>query len=454
VTPAFDGHSAAIDCRESGPTGSPWRSRSPLLTLGATRATWTSRIAAWPGGHVTIGATSTSGSGTARTEATRSCLARSPSPRRSIPSPGASTYYRQPHRSRCDLVSAALERRVGMSEWWIGIAAAQIIVPCTGEDHRVRCERGRVIACDHGDVDDERTLATLGATPYECIELVTAWERRRHDLRALVVGPRGGTDEIHVDPDDPRSGGVRTSRRRHRGGGGRAVAYGASPAGGGSSERSRFSRPTDADEHDVSDLIALVGLGAGFGERLVATVAAEWTTRLREGRLEVAGALPHLHAALYGRVFAALRSWLAEPKLSLELEMTGVEHPRSLARVEGTVHARCRSRSWSTSGPGTSPASKGAFASTPGRSRPPTARAGSWRRSRPTCGRPSGSNCGSAPSRALRARPVSHRQRRPPRRARRLAMRSRRRRSPLPEPARDRSGPLCRGASRAVGSAG
>ena len=56
----------------------------------------------------------------------------------------------------------------------------------------------------------------------------------------------------------------------------------ASPASRGTSERSRFSHPTEADGHDVSDLIALVGLGGGFGERLVATVAAEWTARLRE----------------------------------------------------------------------------------------------------------------------------------------------------------------------------
>jgi hypothetical protein len=103
---------------------------------------------------------------------------------------------------------------------------------------------------------------------------------------------------------------------------------------------SRFSRPPEAEPDDIGDLIALVGLGAGFGERLVATVAAEWATRLREGRPEIADALPRLHAALYGRVSAALRGWLGEPRLSLELEMTGEEHPRSLARVDRAVHAQ------------------------------------------------------------------------------------------------------------------
>jgi hypothetical protein len=72
----------------------------------------------------------------------------------------------------------------------------------------------------------------------------------------------------------------------------------------------------------------------------VATVAAEWTARLRDSRPEITAALPRLHAALYGRVFAALRSWLGEPQLSLELEMTGDQHPRSLARVDRAIHAQ------------------------------------------------------------------------------------------------------------------
>jgi hypothetical protein len=226
-----------------------------------------------------------------------------------------------------------------MSDWWLGIAPAEVIVPCAGEDHRIRWEHGRLHAHDHGDVDDERTLATLGGTAFECVELVGAWQRHQHDLRALVVGPRGGSDEIHVDPGDQRSGSVRYSRRRRRGGGGMLFARGASP-GAGPSERSRFSRPTDADGHDLTDLIALVGLGGGFGERLVATVAAEWAARVRESRPEVAEVLPRLQAALYGRVLAASRSWLGEPQLSLELEMTSDQHPRSLTRVDRAVHAQ------------------------------------------------------------------------------------------------------------------
>ena len=226
-----------------------------------------------------------------------------------------------------------------MSDWWIGIAPAEIIVPCAGEDHHVRWERGRVIACDHGDVEDERTLATLGATPFACVELVAAWQRRRQDLRALVVGPRGGADEIHVDPDDSRSRSVRSSRRRRRSGGG-FVGQVVMTSAGGQPSATKFSRSPDSEPDDLADLIALVGLGAGFGERLVATVAAEWTKRLRDGGPEVAEALPRLQAALYGRVFAALRGWLGDPQLSLELEMIGDRQQRSLTRVERAIHAQ------------------------------------------------------------------------------------------------------------------
>lgn len=153
-----------------------------------------------------------------------------------------------------------------------------------------------------------------------------------------MVGPRGGSDELAPESDDPWSGGVRFVRGPRRLGGGSLVAAGASSGGGPAP--SRFTGPSDAEPNDVSDLIALVGLGAGFGERLVATVVADWTTRLRKRRPEVAEAMPRLHAALYGRVFAALRSWLGEPQLLLELEMTGGDDRRSLTRIGRAVHVK------------------------------------------------------------------------------------------------------------------
>jgi hypothetical protein len=207
VTPEFDGHFAAIYCLESGPDGFTVEAAVSPPDIERHLGNLDLGIAAWPGGHATIGATTTSGTGTAPTGTmTRSRPARSRLPRRWTHSPCACRCCRRTARACGDLVPAALGWWCRVTAWWVGIAPAEITVPCAGEQHRVRWEQGRLLACDHGDVDDERTLATLGGTTFECVELVAAWERRRPDLRVLVVGPRGGSDEIQVDPDGPRSG--------------------------------------------------------------------------------------------------------------------------------------------------------------------------------------------------------------------------------------------------------
>jgi hypothetical protein len=77
----------------------------------------------------------------------------------------------------------------------------------------------------------------------------------------------------------------------------------------------------------------------GVGERFVATVAAEWTTRIRAGDPRVPDATGRLHAALYGRVLGPLRGWLGEPDLKLELEMAAADGAASLARDGDAVRA-------------------------------------------------------------------------------------------------------------------
>ena len=37
-----------------------------------------------------------------------------------------------------------------MTDWWVGIAPAEHLVPCGAEHHRLRWELGRLVACDHG----------------------------------------------------------------------------------------------------------------------------------------------------------------------------------------------------------------------------------------------------------------------------------------------------------------
>jgi hypothetical protein len=225
-----------------------------------------------------------------------------------------------------------------MSAWWTGIAPTEIAVTCGDARHRVRWERGRLTVCDHGDVDDERALAALGGAPLQCVELARAWERHRNDLRALVIGPRGGSDELRVDRDDPSSGSALARRRRRRGGGSASVTL-VGTHSVGTAATSRFGGGPDAERDDVAELIALATLGGGFGERLVATVAAAWAQRLHEGGPELDEALPRLRAALYGRVLAALRGWLGDPGLSLELRMADPDGPRTVARRDQVVHA-------------------------------------------------------------------------------------------------------------------
>jgi hypothetical protein len=197
-----------------------------------------------------------------------------------------------------------------MSDWWVGIAPAELTVPCGDERHRLRWEHGRLVACDHGDADDELALAALGGEQLRCIELARAWERHRDDLRVLVIGPRGGIDELPVGSDAQPAGRRAIGRSRS-----------------GTRSRTSVGRPNgrvsaagqpepSSDADDLEEVITLTALGGGLGERLVATVAAEWNARLRDGHPDLAVARARLQAALYGRVCAALRSWLGDPQLS------------------------------------------------------------------------------------------------------------------------------------------
>lgn len=231
-----------------------------------------------------------------------------------------------------------------MTAWWTGLPAAQATVTCGEHAHRLRWERGRLRALDHGDADDERALAALGGEPVPCIELLDAWRRHRDNPLALVLAPRAPGDVLRVDADAWRPG---------PGGGHGWVSYagparasvqliagrGAGRSAGGAST-GRRSRRTDAE------LVRLLTLGGGIPERLVATVAATWARRLGGGGRDradgraVARTRPQLRAALHGRVTATLRTWLGEPDLRVETAMDPADAPRSLARTGDGVAAR------------------------------------------------------------------------------------------------------------------
>ena len=186
-----------------------------------------------------------------------------------------------------------------MSAWWAGITPAEARIECEGATHVLRWEAGALTAADHGDPDDEATLAALAGTTYPCLEHLAAWHRRREDPRVLAVGSRGAADPVTIDLDDPR----RRHLRHHSG-------------------------PED-------DLVSLLALGGALPARLQANVAATWARRLRGGHRALGRTRPQLQAALYGRALAALRAWFGEPELTIELDMVGEDAPRGLARSGG-----------------------------------------------------------------------------------------------------------------------
>jgi hypothetical protein len=74
--------------------------------------------------------------------------------------------------------------------------------------------------------------------------------------------------------------------------------------------------------HDLwgSDLTLLAGLGYPMTVRLVATVSTHLLDRTTAS--EESGARPALTASLFGRAWTALRDWLSESDLDLDLAVT------------------------------------------------------------------------------------------------------------------------------------
>lgn len=184
-----------------------------------------------------------------------------------------------------------------MSAWWTGLAPAEATVQCSGQTHAVRWQAGTLTAIDHGDPEDEATLAALAGESFPCLDLLRAWARRRDDPRVLTLASRGLTDILKVSPDPP---GYPGGRARHR---------------------------TEAE------LLRLLALGGGLPDRLQANAAAAWARRLQTGHAALNATLPQLHAALYGRALATVRGWLGEPDLTIELTFIAPDGERRLIRT-------------------------------------------------------------------------------------------------------------------------
>jgi hypothetical protein len=233
-----------------------------------------------------------------------------------------------------------------VNAWWLGLSPAQATITCGEHHHRVRWEAGSLRALDHVDPEGERTLAALGGQRCACVDVLDAWERHQDDLRVLVLASRGRRDQLAPNEELGAVGpqvvqrapaGVFRGRQRRTGAGFMGITAVGSSSGWTAygPMRGRPSRRAQAE----NELIALLGLGGGLQERLVATVAAAWRQRLGHADRALARARPQLRAALHGRVFAALGDWLGTSGLESELRMIGDRDEPKLISGYGVVRA-------------------------------------------------------------------------------------------------------------------
>jgi len=243
-----------------------------------------------------------------------------------------------------------------MNEWWRGLAPAQATVDCGGKSHRLRWEGGAIRALDHGDVESERTLAALAAESCTCLDLIEAWDRHRDDIRVLVLASRGPTDivAVHEHPGaqlglvrpQAVSGGGAVGRGSPRSRTRRVQMF--SATGAGSSGRTAYARlvgmprpigRTSAKAQAQSELVALLGLGGGLPDRLMAAVAAAWKNRLAQTDRPPARSRAQLQAALHGRVLSVMRSWLGASGSEFRLRMIGERGKPKLTSDDNYIRA-------------------------------------------------------------------------------------------------------------------
>lgn len=90
--------------------------------------------------------------------------------------------------------------------WWAPISAVSTSVECSGDDHEVRWEAGALVLSAHADVEAERTLGALGASPPRCLRLRRVWEELMGEPVLITLGRRPGEADIGIG-SEPQPGG-------------------------------------------------------------------------------------------------------------------------------------------------------------------------------------------------------------------------------------------------------
>ncbi|HWF24480.1 MAG TPA: hypothetical protein VG275_03475 [Solirubrobacteraceae bacterium] len=248
-----------------------------------------------------------------------------------------------------------------MNPWWLGLGPAQAIVTCGEHNHRLRWAEGALTAVDHEDPEAERALAALGGQRCTCVDVLDAWARHEGDQRVLVLASRGPADPIVAQADwmaqlaaRPRA--VTTAmpaparvtapqllrRRARRRAKAAARAAARATASGWTAYAPVSPGPVGripGGTEPEGELVALLGLGGGLQDRLVATVAATWARRFEQPSPELSAARASLMASMQGRLSAAVRSWLGRIDVPIELELIEDGRAPALAERGGAIQA-------------------------------------------------------------------------------------------------------------------
>jgi hypothetical protein len=227
-----------------------------------------------------------------------------------------------------------------VTRWWLGLPAAQALIPCGEDEHRLRWQEGELHALEHQDPQAERTLAALGGQRCTCIDVLDAWARRIDDPRVLVLASRGTGDQLAPGQDmaaprpPPPPMHSRPSRPQRIGGAGTGFH--------GRMSRLSLATPASAGQpaqanRDEAELAALLSLGGGLPDRLIATVAAGYSERLGQPDDHLGRIRPQLHAALHGRALAAIRAWLGQRDVQIDLNMIEPHQAAKLVQQQRVV---------------------------------------------------------------------------------------------------------------------